>query len=120
MWLIQTLCREEHMAAVIDLQHPHMTEYPQFVFKAKAGDEMWPDRYELGKVQWKLAKEEAKLRRKQKRAAMLTQHSQLLVMPITKYTPMYKYETLGQAVPAQAQGFKGVRLHDALASRGFI
>jgi hypothetical protein len=65
MWMVQSVCREQHQCLCIDLQHPHEVEYPNYLYKYKAPGDI--PKFELGKVQWKLWKQEKKRR---KQAAM--------------------------------------------------
>ena len=65
MWFIKSVCSEEHQMLAIDLTTPHETEFPNYCFKYQAPEKI--PKYELGKVQWKLLKEEQK---RQKNAAL--------------------------------------------------
>ena len=65
MWFIKTVCQEEHQLLAIDLTSPHETEFPNYCYSYKAPPKV--PKYELGKIQWKLEKEE---RKRQKKAAL--------------------------------------------------
>lgn len=65
MWFIKSVCQEEHQLLAIDLTSPHETEFPNFCYSYKGPAKV--PKYELGKVQWKLQKEEEK---RQKKAAL--------------------------------------------------
>lgn len=65
MWLTKSLCSEEHQLMAVDLSRPHLVEYEDYVYKYRAPAEV--PKYELGIVQWKIAREEAK---RQRRAAL--------------------------------------------------
>ena len=58
-------CQEKNQLMAIDLSQPHLVEYMDYCYKYKAPAEI--PKYELGKVQWKIAKEEKK---RQRRAAL--------------------------------------------------
>lgn len=65
MWFIKSVCQEEHQLLAVDLTSPHETEFPNYCYSYKAPPTV--PKYELGKVQWKLQKEEEK---RQKKAAL--------------------------------------------------
>jgi hypothetical protein len=65
MWFVKSVCQEEHTLLGIDLTSPHETEFVNYCYSYKAPAEI--PKYELGKVQWKLQKEEEK---RQKKAAL--------------------------------------------------
>lgn len=62
MWFVKSVCQEEHRCLGIDLTKPHLTEFGDYCFKYTAPHDV--PKYELGKVQWKLFKEERKRQRK--------------------------------------------------------
>ena len=62
MWFVQSTCKQEHRLLAIDLQHPHLTEYEDCCYKYVAPSKV--PKYELGKVQWKLWREEQKRAKK--------------------------------------------------------
>jgi len=66
MWFIQSVCQEEHTCLGMSLTHPHLVDLEDYCFKYRAPKDV--PKYELGKVQWKLFKEERKRNRK---AAMM-------------------------------------------------
>ena len=68
MWFIKSVCQEEHRCLGIDLTQPHLTEFADYCYTYIAPAEV--PKYELGKVQWKLFKEE---RRRNKKATMAAQ-----------------------------------------------
>ena len=65
MWFIKSVCEDEHRCLGIDLTQPHLTEFQDYCYKYVAPKEV--PKYELGKVQWKLFREE---RRRNKKATM--------------------------------------------------
>ena len=65
MWFVKSVCQEEHQLLGIDLTSPHETEFPNYCYYYKAPSKI--PKYELGKVQWRLQKEEEK---RQKKAAL--------------------------------------------------
>ncbi len=65
MWFVKSVCQEEHQLLAIDLTSPHETEFPNYCYSYK-GPAIVP-KYQLGKVQWRLQKEEEK---RQKKAAL--------------------------------------------------
>ena len=67
MWFIKTVCQEKHQLLAIDLTSPHETEFPNYCYSYQGPAEI--PKYELGKVQWKLQKEEEKRQRKAALAA---------------------------------------------------
>lgn len=68
MWFVKSVCQEEHQCLGVDLTQPHLTEFEDYCYKYVA-PEVVP-KYELGKVQWKLFKEE---RRRNKKATLAGQ-----------------------------------------------
>lgn len=64
-WFVRSATEKEHTCLAIDLQHPHLTEFPDFCYTCKSQKDI--PKYEVGKVQWKLFHEE----RKRNRAATL-------------------------------------------------
>jgi hypothetical protein len=69
MWFIRSVCQEQHQLLGIDLTSPHEIEYPNFCYYYKAPEQV--PKYELGKIQWKLQKEEKKRQRKAALAAKI-------------------------------------------------
>jgi len=65
MWFVKSVCQDEHACLGIDLTQPHLTEFEDYCFKYKAPPVV--PTYELGKVQWKLFREE---RKRQKKATL--------------------------------------------------
>lgn len=64
MWFVQSTCKQEHRLLAVDLQHPHLTEYEDCCYKYVAPKQV--PKYELGKVQWKIWREEQKRAKKAK------------------------------------------------------
>lgn len=62
MWFVKSVCQEEHQCLGIDLTKPHLTEFEDYCYKYIAPEKV--PKYELGKVQWKLFKEERKRNKK--------------------------------------------------------
>ena len=56
MWFVKSACEKEHNLLAIDLTQPHLTEYVDYCYSYVAPAVV--PKYELGKVQWKLYKEE--------------------------------------------------------------
>lgn len=65
MWFVKSVCSEEHQLLAIDLTTPHETEFVNYCYSYQAPAKV--PKYELGKVQWNLLKEEKK---RQKNAAL--------------------------------------------------
>lgn len=65
MWFVKSVCQEKHGCLGIDLTQPHLTEFEDYCASYIA-PEVVP-KYELGKVQWKLFREE---RKRQKKATL--------------------------------------------------
>lgn len=65
MWFVKSVCQDKHACLGIDLTQPHLTDFEDYCFKYKA-PEVVP-KYELGKVQWALFREE---RKRQKKATL--------------------------------------------------
>lgn len=65
MHLVRSVCQEKNQLMAMDLSQPHLVEYMDYCYKYKAPAKV--PKYELGKVQWKIAKEEKK---RQRRAAL--------------------------------------------------
>lgn len=65
MWFTRSVCQEKHRLLAIDLTEPSETEYENYAYKYVAPEQV--PKYELGRVQWKLLKEELK---RQKKAAL--------------------------------------------------
>jgi len=65
MWFIKSVCQEEHQLLAVDLTSPHETEFPNYCYSYRAPSKI--PKYELGKIQWKLEKEE---RKRQKKASL--------------------------------------------------
>ena len=60
-WFVKTACEEKHRMVAIDLTQPHETEFENYCYIYVAPAEI--PKYELGKVQWKIANEERKRQR---------------------------------------------------------
>lgn len=65
MWFVKSVCQEKHACLGIDLTQPHLVDFEDYCFGYTA-PEVVP-KYELGKVQWKLFREE---RKRQKKATL--------------------------------------------------
>lgn len=65
MWFVKSVCQEEHTCLGMDLTKPHLVEFEDYCTKYKAPEKV--PKYELGKVQWKLFREE---RKRQKKATL--------------------------------------------------
>lgn len=62
MWFTKSVCQEQYQCLAIDLTNPHETEFENYCYKYIAPPVT--EKYELGKVQWKLYREERKRQRK--------------------------------------------------------
>lgn len=62
MWFTKSVCSEKHTSLAINLTQPHETEYENYCYVYKAPPTI--PKFELGKIQWKLYKEELKRQRK--------------------------------------------------------
>jgi len=91
MWLVESVCKEEHRLLAVDLQHPHLTEYEDCCLKYVAPPEV--PKYELGKVQWKLWREEQRRAKKAKLAAEVENERAFFMSSTT----LEKMNKLGQA-----------------------
>lgn len=58
MWFVKSACEAEHQLLAIDLTHPHLTEYYDYCYTYSAPAVV--PKYEIGKIQWDLYKEERK------------------------------------------------------------
>jgi len=92
MWFVRSVGKMKHRALACDLTQPHLTEYEDFCYSCMAPAKI--PKYELGKVQWKLLKEEKK---RQKQAAMQEQIEHERRFYSTNPQEMEKYQRLGQA-----------------------
>lgn len=61
MWFIKSLCSEEHSMLALDLSQPHLIELQDYAYHYVAPAEV--PKYELGKVQWKIYRDEQKRNR---------------------------------------------------------
>lgn len=71
MWFVNSVCREKHQLLAINLTDPSETDYVDFCTKYKAPEDI--PKYQIGKVQWKLWREEKK---RHKQAALESQRIQ--------------------------------------------
>lgn len=69
MWFVRSVCEEKHRCLGIDLTQPHLTEFEEHCYMYTAPSKV--PKYELGKVQWKLYREEMKRQKKAALAAKL-------------------------------------------------
>lgn len=58
MWFVQSVCREKHRALGMMLTEPHLTEYHEYCYKYVAPAKR--KKYQVGKVQWDLVREDKK------------------------------------------------------------
>ena len=108
MWFIKTVCSEEHQMLAIDLTTPHETEFPNYCFRYQAPEEI--PKYELGKVQWKLLKEEQK---RQKNAALASKVENERAFFVGR-TEMEKRQNIGIATGLPPHKFARMSLFDAV------
>ena len=108
MWFIRSVCQEEHQCLAVDLTSPHETEFPNYCYKYRA-PEMIPN-YELGKVQWRLQKEEQKRQKKAALAAKIENERAFFV----GLGEMEKRQRIGEATGLPKKKFGKMSLFDAV------
>jgi hypothetical protein len=107
MWFVKTACQEEHGMLGIDLTSPHETEFENYCYRYIAPDKV--PKYELGKVQWRIQKEEEKRQKKAALAAKVENERAFFVgMGL-----MEKQQRIGQATGLPPQKFGRMTLFDA-------
>lgn len=62
MWFTKSVCQEKHTCLGIDLTQPHLVEFEDYCSSYCAPEKV--PKYELGKVQWRLFREERKRNKK--------------------------------------------------------
>ena len=107
MWFVKTVCQEEHTLLAVDLTSPHETEFPNYCYSYKAPEKV--PKYELGKVQWKLQKEEEK---RQKKAALAGKIENERAFYVGLGT-MEKQQRIGQATGLTKRKFGSLSLYEA-------
>lgn len=108
MWFIKTVCSEEHQVLAIDLTNPHETDFPDYCFKYQAPEKI--PKYELGKVQWNLLKEEQK---RQKNAALASKVENERAFFVGR-TQMEKRQNIGVATGLPPKKSARMSLFDAV------
>lgn len=76
VWFLRSVCQNEHTLLGINLTEPHLTEYEDYCTIYKAPEKV--PKYELGKVQWDLEREE----RKRHKNALMHANMQSRLYPI--------------------------------------
>lgn len=112
MWFIRTVCQEEHQLLAVDLTSPHETEFENYCYSYQAPAKV--PKYELGKVQWKLQKEEEK---RQKKAALASKVENERAFYVGM-GEMEKRQRIGQATGLPKSKFGRMSLFDAAKSFG--
>lgn len=107
MWFVKSVCQEEHQCLAIDLTSPHETEFPNYTYKYKAPSKV--PKYELGKVQWRIQKEEEK---RQKKAALASKVENERAFYVG-LGMMEKQQRIGQGTGIQKHKFGKMSLFDA-------
>ena len=107
MWFVKSVCQEEHQLLAIDLTSPHETEFPNYCYKYQAPAVV--PKYELGKVQWKLQKEEQKRQKKAALAGKIENERAFYV----GLGLMEKQQRIGQATGQPPKKFGKMSLFDA-------
>lgn len=107
MWFIKSVCQEEHTLLAVDLTSPHETEFVNFCYDYKAPAKV--PKYELGKVQWRLQKEEEK---RQKKAALASKVENERAFYVGLGL-MEKQQRVGQATGLAKRKFGKMSLFDA-------
>lgn len=107
MWFIKSVCQEEHQLLAIDLTSPHETEFPNYCYSYRAPSKV--PKYELGKVQWRLQKEEEK---RQKKAALASKIENERAFYVGLGL-MEKQQRVGQATGLAKRKFGKMSLFDA-------
>jgi hypothetical protein len=107
MWFIKSVCSEEHQVLAIDLTSPHETEFPNYCYRYQAPADI--PKYELGKVQWKLQKEEEKRQKKAALASKVENERAFFV----GHNEMEKRQRIGQATGLPKQKHARMSLFEA-------
>lgn len=79
MWFIKTCCSEEHQVLGMKLDKPFLTEFEDYCYVYTAPEKL--PKYECGKVQWKLLKEEQRRAKKAKLSHHINNDSRLGIRP---------------------------------------
>lgn len=77
MWFIRSICEGEHAMLGLDLSRPHLTKLAEYAYQYKAPADV--PNYELGKVQWKLYREEQRRNRALAKGAQAEQAKEYYV-----------------------------------------
>ena len=107
MWFVKSVCQEEHQLLAVDLTSPHETEFPNYCYSYVAPENV--PKYELGKVQWRLQKEEEK---RQKKAALASKVENERAFYVGLGL-MEKQQRVGQATGLAKRKFGKMSLFDA-------
>lgn len=113
MWFIKSVCQEEHQVLAINLTEPHETEFENYCYRYQAPPDV--PKYELGKVQWRLQKEEEK---RQKKAALASKIENERAFYVGLGL-MEKQQRIGQATGQPPKKFGKMSLFDAARLIGF-
>lgn len=112
MWFVKSVCQEEHQCLAIDLTSPHETEFANYCYKYQAPANV--PKYELGKVQWKIQKEEEK---RQKKAALASKVENERAFYVGLGL-MEKQQRVGEATGLAKHKFAKMSLFDAVSMIG--
>lgn len=107
MWLVKSVCQEEHQCLAIDLTSPHETEFPNYCYKYRAPSDV--PKYKLGKVQWRIQEEEEK---RQKKAALASRVENERAFYVGLGL-MEKQQRIGEATGIPKRKFGRMSLFDA-------
>lgn len=114
MWFTRSVGQEKHQLLAIDLQEPSEVELEEYCYKYVAPADV--PKYELGKVQWKLLKEELKRQRKAALNARV-ENERAFFMGLGE---MEKRQRIGQATGLPDHNKGGLTLFDAVQMSGGI
>ena len=112
MWFITSVCQDEHQVLAIDLTSPHEKEFENYCYSYQAPPIV--PKYELGKVQWRIQKEEEKRQKKAALAAKVENERAFYV----GLGQMEKQQRIGQATGLPPRKFGRMSLFDAAKSFG--
>lgn len=108
MWFVRSCCQEQHRLLSIDLTSPHETEFENYCYKYIAPPEI--EKYELGKIQWKLFHEDRKQQRKATLAAAVDNERSFFM----SNTELGKRQRLNQATGLPSNNGSSLSLFDAV------
>lgn len=115
MWFVQSVCREKHRALCIDMQNPDEIDFENYCYTFKAPPKI--PKYELGKVQWKLWKEENK-RNKQARLEAMVNHEISSTASLGRQALLSTSFTMGEATGKPKK--QPLTLFQAMQNKGMV